>query len=432
MEIGKVYRYSGETEKMKPEMLEVDNLPNYFHHTYDPVSKIRVMLNHGIQHLKSVTGPDGISRCPALIISSSPHRYGTDQTPWEDSYDPDFGYVCYYGDNKTSAVRPGNAPGNKMMLDAFRYHSAPSQEDRAKYGIPILFFKRVIYDGRIKGNLMFQGFGVIEKVEMVTQYDSKGNYFANYMFDLCVFTMKSEKEHFDWSWINARRNPELSVKDTLKFAPKAWKTWVEKGSTNLSEVRRKISSLSVVKTFDQQPAVGSKEERVLSQIYDYYKTNRHSFEMLAMRVAEHIFSESGIKIIPGWITSKSSDGGIDFVMRMDIDQGLSGTKIVILGQAKCEKPDMPTNGQHIARTVARLKRGWIGAYVTTSYFSSSVQQEVIDDQYPIMLINGKKIAETVSDILVKNGLSLSEYLDDLDNQYEFNTKNRRADEILRY
>lgn len=85
------------------------------------------------------------------------------------------------------------------------------------------------------------------------------------------------------------------------------------------------------------------------------------------------------EIVDSWITGKSGDRGIDFVARMDISSQISALKIVILGQAKCEKLDKPTGGVHIARTVARLKRGWFGVYVTTSYFSDNVQLEVLDD-----------------------------------------------------
>lgn len=107
---------------------------------------------------------------------------------------------------------------------------------------------------------------------------------------------------------------------------------------------------------------------------------------------------------------------------------MSALKIVILGQAKCEKPNTPTNGVHIARTVARLKRGWFGVYVTTSYFSKSVQVEVLDDQYPIMLICGKKLAETVGKILFKRGISLNVFLEELNQTYC--SENHRTEDIL--
>ncbi len=49
--------------------------------------------------------------------------------------------------------------------------------------------------------------------------------------------------------------------------------------------------------------------------------------------------------------------------------------------------DKPTNGVAIARTVARLKRGWIALYVTASFFSKQSQLEVIEDAYPLIKID---------------------------------------------
>ena len=56
---------------------------------------------------------------------------------------------------------------------------------------------------------MFQGFGIIEGVELVTQFDPKLStpYFSNYVFSMCVFSMATEGEMFSWDWINARRDP---------------------------------------------------------------------------------------------------------------------------------------------------------------------------------------------------------------------------------
>lgn len=45
--------------------------------------------------------------------------------------------------------------------------------------------------------------------------------------------------------------------------------------------------------------------------------------------------------------------------------------------------------------VARLRRGWIGVFVTTGVFSRQAQVEVIDDQYPLVLVSGQILAEQV-------------------------------------
>ena len=65
-----------------------------------------------------------------------------------------------------------------------------------------------------------------------------------------------------------------------------------------------------------------------------------------------------------------------------------------------------------------MKRGWIGSYVTTSYFSEAVQQEVKEDAYPIMMINGAKIAEIVEQELFENKQTFDKYLGSLCIKYK--------------
>ena len=425
--IGEIYRYSNCKEEI-PEPIK-DGLPNFFYETYSENCDSTVRFQKGIHNIASVVIGNGEERIPAIIISSSPHKARTDITPWEDDFDPDYGRIKYYGDNKSNEKMANEAPGNSLLLNMFMMYSSPSEEDR-KHATPLIFFKRVDYDGRKKGNLMFQGYGIIEGIELVTQFDPKLSipYFSNYVFNMCVFSMATEGEEFSWEWINARRDPNISNEEALKLAPKSWKIWVKEGLPGLYKVRRNIATSKIIAEIEQRPLSGSHEERMLQRIYSYYTNSKHIFELLALRVTQEIFEESGVAFQPGWITSKSGDRGIDFVARIDVSSQMSSLKVAILGQAKCEKLDKPTNGVHIARTVARLKRGWFGVYVTTSYFSRSVQLEVADDQYPIMLICGKKVAETVEKILFKTGMSLDEFLKSLDDDYT--TENRRPEEIL--
>lgn len=162
---------------------------------------------------------------------------------------------------------------------------------------------------------------------------------------------------------------------------------------------------------------------MLNQIYDYYggkrsNKDKHDFEYLAMEVTQKTIEESGATCVPGWITKASGDGGIDYVLRIDIGHDdLASVRIIVLGQAKCTDPAKPVNGRDIARTVARMKRGWIGAFVSTSYFSEPVQQEVKEDSYPLMMINGSKIADIVEHELFENKMDLESYLDSLKSKY---------------
>lgn len=303
-----------------------------------------------------------------------------------------------------------------------KVYQSTDKDVRASEGVPLIFFERVTVEGRPKGNLKFQGFGIADGAQLVTQYavdKTTGNkdFFSNYQFDFVVFNLKHECEHFDFiKWIGARYDTNLTNEQTNQYAPQSWRDWVNQGSDNLSHIRRNVAGNNLVKDFDQIPAKGTTEYKLLMDIYNHYPTtaSKHDFEFLAMEVTRKVIEENGASCTPGWITQESSDHGIDFVMRLDIGrEELSGIKIVVLGQAKCTKPNDPTNGRDIARTVARLKRGWIGAYVTTSFFSESVQREVNEDGYPLMMINGKKIAQVVAAEMFEKKMTLDEYLDDI-------------------
>src|SRR5437773_11273701 len=98
--------------------------------------------------------------------------------------------------------------------------------------------------------------------------------------------------------------------------------------------------------------------------------------------------------------------GIDFVCRMDVgDTGaeLSRTPIVVFLQAKCQKDSI--SAPDLARVVARLQRGWMGVYVTTSVFSEPAQMELAEDRYPLVLVNGKRLVQELEKAMVSEGLS---------------------------
>ena len=428
LKIGKIYRLGKNPNTYKEPL--IDNLPNYYYETHVDGFKNSFAFQKGIHHIQQITGPDGKKRYPLIIISSSPHKAGSDETPWQDKYDPDRGYVRYYGDNKTNGKAPEEKDGNKTLLSLISSYNSGNVKERSQNAVPIIFFERTTVDGRKKGNLKFQGYGIVEKAELVTQFDTnKGECFTNYLFHFCIFTMKEDNEGFDWNWIAKRCDASLTNEQTNNFAPKAWKKWIEIGSDVLHLVRRAVSAFDIVKKEEQIPKENSKEYRRLLDIYKYYDNKKHNFEYLAMEVTKKVIEENGASCTPGWITKKSGDGGIDYVLRIDVGKEvLSGIKIIVLGQAKCTRPDIKTDGRDISRTVARLKRGWIGAFVTTSYFSVPMQQELNEDKYPIMLINGKKVAEIVDAELFSKGIDLPTYLDSLEKQYHI--EKRMADDII--
>ena len=429
MQIGQIYRYSKATG---PEPEFVEGLPNYWNATHLH-GQARAQLESGINPIAQVKTLVGGLRRPAILISSSPHRVGSAQTPWHDVFDVDNGHIRYFGDAKTPAADPAQRPGNKSLLQAHLVHSAIDPTERCA-AVPIIFFRRTSVDGVPKGFVRFQGFGVIERVERITQFDPRKNAsFTNYVYDFAVLSLARENEVFSWDWINSRRNSTLTDTECFQLAPASWKNWLAGGESALSRNRRRASKLLVTKAKEQMPEDGSRAYKVLQQICFYYAKQKHRFEGLAYAVTKRLLSASHGQFVDGWITPSGGDGGADFIARLDIGQGFGAVRQIVYGQAKCEAPSKGVNGKDIARTVARLKRGWFGVFVTTSYFSDAVQLEILEDEYPLLLVSGGRVAEITMLLAEERGCaSIPSYLDLLDAEFDQMKARRRPEEILHF
>ena len=420
LHIGETFRYKSTFDK---DVEMIDGFRNFIHVTTTSGQK-KVLMESGINPI----GAPG--DCPAILISSSTHKHGSKESPWQDEFDVDQGFARYFGDNKSSSD-PSRAPGNKALLEQFSLHKSGLIEDRIK-ATPILLFRSTQIGLQKKGYRVFQGVALITSAERVSQFQKDIGYFTNYVFEFLILNMVSENDFFNWNWISARRDAVLNQAEILSLAPQSWKDWVDSGDTNSPKLRRKVSQFLTISKTDQLPSKGSREEKCLNEIYSHYKSRRYAFELLASKVVSSHISRHGGNYLSGWVTRGSGDGGVDFVGRLDIGTGFSKVKVVVLGQAKCQDPEKATNGVHISRTVSRLKRGWVGAYVTTSFFSEPVQREIDEDQYPLLTINGLALAKEVLILVESSGMSnVSNYLHQLDLEFESWISLRAPEEILR-
>lgn len=415
MRIGHIFRYPN-----VPSMqVEIDGLPNWYAETAPPkdMGWSAVKLDSGINC--SAILKNSKQGVPYIAIRSSPHRFGSDSTPWEDVHRPDQGYCRYFGDNKPGGGSANESLGNRRMVDAFNLQGG-DRRDREK-APPILVFEAVPKDGRLKGQIIFHGFGVISRAELVVQRSPANNRtFSNYVFDIALLNLEVEDDNFPWRWINSRRDPLVKSTESFGLAPESWKKWVRDGKEAVPNLRRNVITRNVVTEAMQRPIMGTEDHEILRTVYSYFSGQNHKFEVLAEWVTQQIFNDQGLRYSPGWVTKGSGDGGFDFVGSLDLDpQGvLKSGRQVILGQAKCEKLGSPTNGLHIARLVARLQRGWVGVYVTTSYFSIPVQKEVLTDRYPVLLVDGARLAAVIRKYLTNQGVELRAWLDYLASTYE--------------
>ena len=435
MQLFELLRYPKPTQ---PDTAYVDGLRNFHNVTRWPAWPAlsgagSVQLERGINSIRFVTGPDG-ERRPGILIASRPHRAGSDWTPWHDELDPYVGHVRYFGDNKPELeTDPDRPTGNKSILHQFILHRSNERRQRLE-AAPLLFFENIIHQGREKGFWRFIGLGVLERAERVVQVDRHGRLFANHAFDCALIDLGPENLQLSWNWIAARRDASWSLEDTLKLAPESWRRWVEQGSSVIDRIRQSIARYRILDATAQRPDPGTPADAALQLVMSHYKTRgdwsgvgEHRFEGMASEIVGTYLNENG-RYRRGWITKRGGDGGIDFVGRLDLGAAESGLKLVVLGQAKCKTGG--TSGQDLARTVARLDRGWVGAFVTTGYFSQEAQREIVSDRFPLLLVNGRQVGETLVRNAALRGVDVPTYIGAVDSEYDGLLSSRLPSEIL--
>lgn len=419
--MGQLYRYP---RPALPGLPDIDGIPN-FHYIVASDGSPTLQLERGINAPSVTRAADG-DRLAVVLLSSNENKLGSAENPWHDTLAPDEGFARYFGDDKTPDVDPGTVNGNRTLLRQFELHTSPDKTKR-ELAAPILLFRSTR-----KGFKEFAGLGLITGAKRVTQFsDKNGGFFTNYLFDLAIISLTEEDESLAMLWIQDRRDPGREARVANAMAPKAWRQWIKYGSPEIERIRRRVSRHHILPKREQVSSATSENGKTLEAVYRFYEPRRHRFEALASLARESMVRGTGAAYRRGWLTRGTGDGGLDFVGRLDIGEGLAGTKLVVLGQAKCERIDAPTGGVHVARTVARLRRGWVGAYVTTSFFSEAVQREVYEDQYPVLLLNGTALANEVVKLKLAGGFAdVEKFLEHVDADYEAQVSNRRPEEVL--
>ena len=377
----------------------------------------------GMFFFRLVRDEEGQQRRPAFVFYSTNQKRDSASNPWMDVIDADRGYALYHGDNRHPHRAPQDARGNRQFMAVVEQYSDPTLRNAAP---PVLLFEDHVVDNRTKGFRRFSGFGVPTNVHVQAQASQEGH-FANLAIELTLFGLDAEQGLFDWSWIDDRRDGLLKLSDANRRAPKSWQTWVQGGAYELDRVRRNVLRTRVLSPTDQRD-LKVDDRAILERVHTHYSSSPHHFEGLASFVAQHLL---GTKCTRGWVTRRSGDGGIDFVNRLEVGTGFSTASLVVLGQAKVLHPERGTvSGSDLARVTARLQRGWLGVFVTTGTFTKQAQVELDVDGYPIVLVNGKQLAQVLQKEMAETGLGLEMILEREANWYASNLSSLPADKVL--
>jgi hypothetical protein len=369
---------------------------------------------------------EAFARVPAFIFHSNPYKRGAEVTPWVDIVEPDEGYCLFHGDNRKAGALPLSSRGNARFAEYLDFYTDPRKR---KFAPPILVFEQAEYRGMRRGYRQFSGFGIPARYALATQKGPRAEYFTNLVIELVLFRLDQENEVFSWDWIDNRRDRNMNADAALRFAPASWKEWVRLGDLAVDKCRRFVARQTTVRP-SEQIAVSGQERELLNQVCTYYRRKKHDFEGIASFVAQRVL---GGQCRRGWVTKRSGDGGVDFVCRLDVGDPadrLSRTSAVVLGQAKCVGPKSEIGGHALARVVARLQRGWIGVFVTTGAFSRAAQAELAQDKYPVVLINGRRLARVLVEVTTQERLTVRELLDRESDWYARHMTNASPTRIL--
>ena len=80
-----------------------------FHFMIQKTDINRLQLEKGINPAAAIMTSDCGKVRPAILVSTSPNKKGTAETPWQDYYDSDNGHIRYFGDNKEPSKDPAQA-----------------------------------------------------------------------------------------------------------------------------------------------------------------------------------------------------------------------------------------------------------------------------------------------------------------------------------
>jgi hypothetical protein len=310
------------------------------------------------------------------------------EVEWPDHIDRETGIFNYFGDKKTEGdLHITKVGGNRFLRDIFnKLHTG----ERLSIP-PILIFEN--YKSPEGSQMRFVGLaapgaqGLSAYDDLVAVWRVKGTTrFQNYR---SVFTILKAAV-IDKAWLNdlvSGTNPIDSV-----HCPDAWKKWVKTGiytpltCTRKREPRGKTNQLPH----------STMEVNVLHKVMVTFTDREFEFAAVELiQLMDPRFTDFSV-------TQRVRDGGRDGVGIYKVGHEHHQIHLSAIIEAKLWKEDSDVGVKPMTRLISRIKHRDIGVFITTSCFSKQVQQELIDDNHPIILVSGGDIAR----VLIANELNV--------------------------
>lgn len=354
----------------------------------DPLSHILGVSNQGgFRHL-------GRRDAPHLLVLTS----SMNEPDWPDRLDIETGLFTYYGDNRSPGRELHGTPrwGNRMLRDLFsKAHSSAGSRSEV---CPVLVFRNagVYRDVVFLGLAVPGGAGIPPTEDLVVVWrHSRRQRFQNYMATLTILDVPVVSR----AWLDDIRNGDPRTGN----APSEWLRWTDGAQ---AKPLRSSTVLSFRTRDEQMPALGP-DARMLSAIYERFRSDPYEFEECAAQIAEMLLPG----IVDRDLTRRSRDGGRDAIGRYRIGSGAHGIKVDFALEAKCFGSRNPVGVKETSRLISRLRHRQFGILVTTSFVARQAYEEIIDDEHPILIISGRDIVETLKRAGIRDEKAARTWLD---------------------
>jgi len=305
------------------------------------------------------------------------------ENEWPDALDLETGQLVYYGDNRHpgKATNKTSLGGNSLLDDVYeRLHRG----ERSSIP-PFLVFQNLKVDGKSK--MKFLGVaapgadGLTASDDLVSVWRIKDlNRFTNKKARMTVLRAGALKR--DWLVDLVNGVPSASS----LHAPPAWTQWVDSGFYKALEAQKPRAP----RDKKQQLPLDRFEQDILRTLFE--ELSDREFEYAAADLVK-LMDERFIELE---VTPRSKDGGRDVIGFYRVGHDLHQVRLSVFVEAKRWNENHGVGVKPMARLISRIKHRDLGVFVTTSYFESQVQEELIDDNHPVLLISGGDIARLLA------------------------------------
>ena len=319
-------------------------------------------------------GPTAAPSCAFCVLVSN---FGEHE--WPDKLDPYTGVFTYYGDNRKPgrAISDTSVGGNRLLEKVFALLHAGERESVC----PFLCFES--FQGTRGMYMRFLGLavpgaeGYSSLEDLVAVWRLSGNQrFQNYR---ATFTILRDAT-VDHRWLEGLVLGIPAIESP--FCPPSLERWMKGGRYEALASERELVPRSKAAQLPQS----DREWQLLRAILDGLDDRQFEFaaaSMLAMLDPRFV----DIRVTPA-----VRDGGRDVISSYRVGHDAHSVSLNSCLEAKRWRPDGSVGVKPMMRLISRLKHRDFGVFITTSYFDKQVQQELIDDRHPVVLMSGVDIA----------------------------------------